>query len=77
MNNKFLILLFAVTFCFLYQDRIIEIETYICSRVLEKRPLVYTLYQGETFKSTSNTFGVSSPDTLVMYYENSEFTLPC
>ena len=78
MNNKFLILLFAVSVLFsCTKDRIIEIEPLVFPvEYWKKDSLVYTLYQGEIPLNQQVTpFGVSSPDTLVMYYENSEFSL--
>lgn len=78
MKNKtfFLLLSFGVFFS-CTKDRIIEVEpSVIPTEYWKKDSLVYTLYQGEAVLNQQITpFGVSSPDTLTLYYESSEFSL--
>jgi len=57
------------------KDRLIEIEPYVYPvEYWKKDSLVYTLFQGENMVSqTSTVYGFSSPDTLILNFENQEF----
>jgi len=78
MKNYFLFL-FSVALLFVActKDRIIEITPIVYPvEYWKKDSLVYTLYQGGVeLNQQTTTYGISSPDTLTLSYENNNFKL--
>jgi hypothetical protein len=59
------------------KDRLIDVEPYVYPvEYWKKDSLVYTLYQDSAELNQQVTlYGVSSPDTLTLYYETKEYSL--
>ena len=79
-NIKILMLIQLLTVVFLAscsKDRLIDIEPYIYpTEYWKKDSLVYTLLLDTTVLSQQVTpYGISSPDTLSLFYETQEYTL--
>lgn len=79
-NIKVLVLILLLTVVFLAscsKDRLIDVEPYVYpTEYWKKDSLVYTLLLDTTVLSQQVTpYGISSPDTLSLFYETQEYTL--
>ena len=78
MRNIFFFLLFAFSVLLsCTKDRLIDVEPYVYpTEYWKKDSLVYTLYQDTTILNQQLTpYGISSPDTLSLFYETEQFSL--